>query len=148
MRSESADPSLRRRAARGGLIRHGSREPGARPNACYMIGTLSEMRRTMFMEFVRDSSAASTSEYALILAIMGAGLGYGVYRLGIEESAAILRTADNIIAFSGGGPNENPGAPALSGAAPPPAAAKGARGRGKGNSGGSGKGHSPNGSKN
>jgi pilus assembly protein Flp/PilA len=73
--------------------------------------------------FFRDCSGASAAEYALLLAIFGAGLGFAVYQLGIEQSAAIVRTADNILVATSGSLSGSPVAGAGAGGEPAMAAA-------------------------
>jgi pilus assembly protein Flp/PilA len=101
--------------------------------------------------FFRDSSGASAAEYALLLAIFGAGLGFAVYQIGIEQSAAIVRTADNILAVTSGSLSGSPVAVAGQGdgGQPAKAAARGnsAQGNGGGNPSGNGKGGKAKGGK-
>lgn len=57
-------------------------------------------------EFVRDESGAAAAEYALILAIVGAGIAGAAYALGESVSGAISDAAAEIDA--GGQPAPAP----------------------------------------
>ena len=99
--------------------------------------------------FFRDCSGASAAEYALLLAIFGAGLGFAVYQIGIEQTAAIVRTADNILASTSGSLGGSPIAAVGEGGEAAKAAARGngAHGSGGGNPSGNGKGGKAKGGK-
>jgi len=49
-----------------------------------------------FREFLRDESGASAAEYALILAIVGAGIGGAALVLGNKVDAAIRGAAPKV----------------------------------------------------
>ena len=46
--------------------------------------------------FVRDESGAAAAEYALILAVVGAGIATAAYYLGTQISAAMQGAGDKI----------------------------------------------------
>jgi pilus assembly protein Flp/PilA len=50
----------------------------------------------MFKTFLRDESGASAAEYALILAIVGAGIAFAAFTLGGAISGA-MNSASNCI---------------------------------------------------
>lgn len=54
--------------------------------------------------FVRDESGAAAAEYALILAIVGAGIAVAAFALGGAISTSLQGTADDIVGCTGGGP--------------------------------------------
>ena len=56
---------------------------------------------TNFIKMIRDESGASAAEYALILAIVGAGIAVAAYNLGGSISSAMSK-AGNCISQSGG----------------------------------------------
>lgn len=64
-----------------------------------------------FREFLRDESGASAAEYALILAIVGAGIGGAAYLLGqnvdTAVSGAASKVADCTAGISGSGTQAN-----------------------------------------
>jgi pilus assembly protein Flp/PilA len=49
-----------------------------------------------FRDFVRDDSGAAAAEYALILAIVGAGIAGGAFFLGDTIEASLRATAGEI----------------------------------------------------
>ena len=49
-----------------------------------------------FRDFVRDESGAAAAEYALILAIVGAGIAGAAFYLGGKISASLKATGDEI----------------------------------------------------
>ena len=49
-----------------------------------------------FRDFVRDESGAAAAEYALILAIVGAGIAGAAFYLGGKISASLKSTGDEI----------------------------------------------------
>ena len=49
-----------------------------------------------FQSFVRDESGAAAAEYALILAIVGAGIAAAAAALGTSVSGAMTRTGTTI----------------------------------------------------
>lgn len=51
-----------------------------------------------FKSFVRDESGAAAAEYALILAIVGAGIAGGAMYLGEKVDGSLRATADEITA--------------------------------------------------
>jgi pilus assembly protein Flp/PilA len=52
--------------------------------------------RTFLKSFIRDESGAAAAEYALILAIVGAGIALAVTHLGTAISTAINTAQGNI----------------------------------------------------
>lgn len=52
-------------------------------------------------DFVRDDSGAAAAEYALILAIVGAGIAFAAYLLGQNVSKGITGAANMICGQSG-----------------------------------------------
>jgi len=50
---------------------------------------MKDLTMKYFMSFVRDESGAAAAEYALILAIMGAGLAVAAGNLGSAISSAM-----------------------------------------------------------
>ena len=50
----------------------------------------------MFKTFLRDESGASAAEYALILAIVGAGIAGAAFYLGDAIETSIKATADEL----------------------------------------------------
>ena len=52
-------------------------------------------------DFVRDESGAAAAEYALILAIVGAGIAGAAYYLGQQVSSGITGAANEICSGSG-----------------------------------------------
>jgi len=48
------------------------------------------------MDFVRDESGAAAAEYALILAIVGAGIAGAAFYLGGKISTALHKTGDKV----------------------------------------------------
>ena len=61
---------------------------------CAMLG-YDEMTK-FFSEFVRDESGAAAAEYALILAIVGAGIAGAAFYLGGKISTAMHATGDKV----------------------------------------------------
>jgi pilus assembly protein Flp/PilA len=55
------------------------------------------------VSFLKDESGASAAEYALILAIIGAGVGVAVFSLGSAISGKINKATSCINATSAGG---------------------------------------------
>ena len=53
------------------------------------------------MDFVRDESGAAEAEYALILAIVGAGIAGAAFYLGGKISTSLHDTGDKIATCSG-----------------------------------------------
>lgn len=53
------------------------------------------------MDFVRDETGAAAAEYALILAIVGAGIAGAAFYLGGKISTAMKETGDNISSCGG-----------------------------------------------
>ena len=51
---------------------------------------------TKFIKMLRDESGASAAEYALILAIVGAGIAVAAYNLGGSISSAMSNAGDCI----------------------------------------------------
>lgn len=43
----------------------------------------------MFIRMLKDNSGAAAAEYALILAIVGAGIAFAAYNLGVDISGAM-----------------------------------------------------------
>ena len=54
------------------------------------------MNMTKFIKMLRDESGASAAEYALILAIVGAGIAVAAYNLGGSISNAMSKSGDCI----------------------------------------------------
>ena len=54
-------------------------------------------------DFIRDESGAAAAEYALILAIVGAGIAGAAYYLGGQVSKAMVGAGDEVCADSSGG---------------------------------------------
>ena len=52
--------------------------------------------RNLLKSFIRDESGAAAAEYALILAIVGAGIAYAATQLGGAISTAINSAQNNI----------------------------------------------------
>jgi len=52
--------------------------------------------RNFLKSFIRDESGAAAAEYALILAIVGAGIAFAVTNLGSAISTAITTAQSNI----------------------------------------------------
>ena len=48
------------------------------------------------MDFVRDETGAAAAEYALILAIVGAGIAGAAFYLGGKISTALHQTGDKV----------------------------------------------------
>jgi|GEM_PF-352609 len=66
-------------------------ETGVDPSiglAGHLILKVCKMK-SIFMQFIRDESGASAAEYALILAIVGAGIAVAAGALGTAVSTAI-----------------------------------------------------------
>lgn len=57
---------------------------------------------TSFIKMLRDESGASAAEYALILAIVGAGIAVAAYNLGTSISTAMSKAGSCISAQGGG----------------------------------------------
>ena len=51
---------------------------------------------SIFKKLLRDESGASAAEYALILAIVGAGIAVAAWNLGAEISTSLNTAADCI----------------------------------------------------
>jgi pilus assembly protein Flp/PilA len=66
----------------------------------------------MFKTFLRDESGASAAEYALILAVVGAGIAYAAYALGGAIETAISDATNNVEACGPGGDDASCTAPA------------------------------------
>jgi pilus assembly protein Flp/PilA len=49
----------------------------------------SKMKQSLLQSYLRDESGAAAAEYALILAIVGAGIAYAATQLGTAISTAI-----------------------------------------------------------
>lgn len=56
---------------------------------------------TIVKNFIRDESGAAAAEYALILAIVGAGIAGAAYLLGQNVSKAISGAASMVCGASG-----------------------------------------------
>ncbi|MFC0590391.1 Flp family type IVb pilin [Novosphingobium aquiterrae] len=56
-----------------------------------------------FRDFVRDESGAAAAEYALILAIVGAGIAGAAFFLGGEVSKGMTGAGNKICAVPAGG---------------------------------------------
>jgi pilus assembly protein Flp/PilA len=56
-----------------------------------------------FRDFLNDEAGASAAEYALILAIVGAGIGAAAYALGGAVKTAISNATSEVNACNGGG---------------------------------------------
>jgi len=54
-----------------------------------------------FQDFIRDESGAAAAEYALILAIVGAGIAGAAYYLGQQVSSGITGAGNKICGGSG-----------------------------------------------
>jgi pilus assembly protein Flp/PilA len=54
-------------------------------------------------EFVRDESGAAAAEYALILAIVGAGIAGAAFYLGGKISTSMKATGDKVATCAGAG---------------------------------------------
>jgi pilus assembly protein Flp/PilA len=52
--------------------------------------------KTFLKNFVRDESGASAAEYALIIAIVGVGIGAAALALGNNVTAAIGNASDDV----------------------------------------------------
>jgi pilus assembly protein Flp/PilA len=61
------------------------------------------MEMKTFIYMLKDESGASVAEYALILAIVGAGIALAAYTLGQSIRGAMNSAASCITAGSGGG---------------------------------------------
>ena len=57
--------------------------------------------RNIIASFIRDESGAAAAEYALILAIVGAGIAGAVTVLGTSISTAITNAANTIVPSAG-----------------------------------------------
>lgn len=55
---------------------------------------------TKFVEFLKDESGASAAEYALILAIVGAGIALAASQLGGAVKDAITNTKDEVVLYA------------------------------------------------
>ena len=53
------------------------------------------------MDFVRDETGAAAAEYALILAIVGAGIAGAAFYLGGKISTALHDTGDKVATCTG-----------------------------------------------
>ncbi len=58
---------------------------------------------TFVKTFLRDESGASAAEYALILAVVGAGIAVAAYNLGGAVSNSINAATSEVEACSAGG---------------------------------------------
>ena len=56
----------------------------------------SKMKQSLLQSYLRDESGAAAAEYALILAIVGAGIAYAATQLGTAISTAINTAKGNI----------------------------------------------------
>jgi len=56
----------------------------------------SKMKQSILQSYLRDESGAAAAEYALILAIVGAGIAYAATQLGTAISTAINTAKGNI----------------------------------------------------
>lgn len=56
---------------------------------------------TKFVKFFKDDSGASAAEYALILAIVGAGIALGVTQLGTAINDSITNATDEVKTANG-----------------------------------------------
>lgn len=70
----------------------------------------------MFKTFLRDESGASAAEYALILAVVGAGIAAAAFYLGEAIETSIDKAEEEVATCSAGatggcGDNEGFGAP-------------------------------------
>jgi len=54
-----------------------------------------------FVEMIKNESGASAAEYALILAIIGAGIAIAAYNLGTAISTAMSKSGSCITSTSG-----------------------------------------------
>jgi pilus assembly protein Flp/PilA len=54
-----------------------------------------------FIKMIQDESGASAAEYALILAIIGAGIAVAAYTLGTSISSAMSKSGSCITASTG-----------------------------------------------
>jgi len=54
-----------------------------------------------FRDFLRDETGASAAEYALILAIVGAGIGAAAFALGGAVQTAINHATTEVQAYDG-----------------------------------------------
>ena len=59
-------------------------------------GLEKETEMKTFIKMLKDESGASAAEYALILAIVGAGIAVAAYNLGTSISTAMSKTGDCI----------------------------------------------------
>lgn len=59
----------------------------------------------MFKAFLRDESGASAAEYALILAVVGAGIAGAAFLLGDAIDTALDTAADRVTTCGGTGGN-------------------------------------------
>ena len=57
----------------------------------------------MFKNFLRDESGASAAEYALILAVVGAGIAFAAYSLGEAVETSISSATDEVEKCAPGG---------------------------------------------
>lgn len=55
---------------------------------------------TKFVEFLKDESGASAAEYALILAIVGAGIALAASQLGDAVQTAIDNTKTEVTTYA------------------------------------------------
>lgn len=58
---------------------------------------------TFVKTFLRDESGASAAEYALILAVVGAGIAFAAFALGEAVSDSISAATSQVTACSPGG---------------------------------------------
>ncbi|HKR91221.1 Flp family type IVb pilin [Novosphingobium sp.] len=58
--------------------------------------------KTFLKTFLKDDSGASAAEYALILAIVGVGIGAAALALGSNVKQAITRASNSVYACNGG----------------------------------------------
>ncbi|QZD90583.1 Flp family type IVb pilin [Qipengyuania aurantiaca] len=56
----------------------------------------------MFKNFLRDESGASAAEYALILAVVGAGIAFAAYALGQAVDGSIKAATSQVTKCSPG----------------------------------------------
>ena len=57
----------------------------------------------MFKNFLRDESGASAAEYALILAVVGAGIAFAAYSLGEAVEGSISAATSEVNKCAPGG---------------------------------------------
>ena len=75
---------------------HATSEGVGGTQGCYLM-------KTFLKTFLKDEAGASAAEYALILAIVGVGIGAAALALGSNVKTAITRASDSVYACNGGG---------------------------------------------